>query len=83
MRFTDGLWRRPTGGRYLGGVEVVEVLVETDQELDYTVAPKHIAHRGDTLNCALLNVNVTSPMDDVIKITLEHHKVSHGRVSEA
>ena len=81
MKFTDGLWRRPTGGRYLSGVEVVEVLTETDNELEYTVSPKHIAHRGDTLNCALLNVHVSSPMDDVIKVTLEHHKVSTARIS--
>ncbi|KAK8853024.1 hypothetical protein IAR55_003725 [Kwoniella newhampshirensis] len=48
MRFIDGL---PVGQTFLGGVEVVEVLKETDSELEVIVAPKHVASRGDTLNC--------------------------------
>lgn len=43
-------WRRPTGVNYVGGVEVVEVLKETAKGVEFIVAPKHIASRGDTLN---------------------------------
>lgn len=50
---TDGVisWRRPTGCNFIGGVEVVEVLRETNEEVEYIVAPRHVANRGDTLNC--------------------------------
>jgi len=37
----------------LGGVEVVEIIKATNDELEYIVAPKHIYTRGDTLNCTL------------------------------
>ena len=65
---------------------MVEVIKATNDELEYIVAPKHVATRGDTLNCeslpikeaddaaALLTVNISSPMDDVLKVTLEHHR---------
>ena len=35
----------------MGGVEVVEVIKATKEELEYIIAPKHVATRGDTLNC--------------------------------
>jgi hypothetical protein len=35
----------------VGGVEVVEIIKATNDELEYIVAPKHVATRGDTLNC--------------------------------
>ena len=44
-------WRRPQGVDFLGGVEVVEIIKATNDELEYIVAPKHVATRGDTLNC--------------------------------
>jgi hypothetical protein len=44
-------WRRPVGEDFLGGVEIVEIIKATDEELEYIVAPKHVATRGDTLNC--------------------------------
>ncbi|GMK57125.1 hypothetical protein CspeluHIS016_0309650 [Cutaneotrichosporon spelunceum] len=74
MKFTDGLWRRPTGVDYVGGVEVVEVLQESKDGVEFIVAPKHVASRGDTLNTPLLTVSISSPMDDVIKVRLEHHR---------
>jgi hypothetical protein len=44
-------WKRPIGSDFNGAVEVVEVLTETNDELEFIAAPKHIATRGDTLNC--------------------------------
>ncbi|BEJ15127.1 hypothetical protein CspHIS471_0408940 [Cutaneotrichosporon sp. HIS471] len=73
MKFTDGLWRRPTGVDFVGGVEVVEVLQENKDGVEFIVAPRHVANRGDTLNSPLLTVSISSPMDDVLKIRLEHH----------
>lgn len=51
MKFTDGLWHRPQGHDFSGGVEVVDVLNDgKNGELDLLVATKHVASRGDTLN---------------------------------
>ena len=44
-------WRHPVGQTMLPGVEVVEILKSTNDELEYIVAPRHVERRGDTLNC--------------------------------
>ena len=70
MKFTDGPWCKPAGQDFRGGVEVVDILNDGKKngELEYLVATKHIASRGDTLNGTLLTVNISSPCDDIIKI---------------
>lgn len=52
MKFTDGLWHRPHGHAFSGGIEVVDILNDGSKngELDYLVATRHVAGRGDTLN---------------------------------
>jgi len=72
-------WRKPIGEDFFGGVQVVEILESTSKELEYIVPTKHVASRGDTLNSSLLTVNISSPVDDVIKVTLEHHKGKRER----
>ncbi|KAL7424945.1 hypothetical protein Q5752_000632 [Cryptotrichosporon argae] len=74
MKFTDGLWRKPVGATFIGGVEVVEILEASKDALEYIVAPRHVASRGDTLNSPLLTVHISSPADDILRIRLEHHK---------
>jgi hypothetical protein len=67
MKFTDGLWHRPYGHEFSGGVEVVDILNDgsTNGELDYLVATRHVAGRGDTLNgessaCGVVTVALIS-----------------------
>ncbi|TXT04232.1 hypothetical protein VHUM_04230 [Vanrija humicola] len=79
MKFTDGLWRRPTGVQFQGGVEVVEVLQHNGRGIEALVATRHVASRGDTLNGSLLTLNLSSPMDDVIKVRIEHHQGGRDR----
>jgi len=55
-------------------VEVANILEVSDKALEYIVSTKHIASRGDTLNSTLLTFNISSPVDDVIKVRLEHHR---------
>ena len=52
-------WKRPTGSEFNGGVEVVDVLIETKDELEFLVAPRHVATRGATLNseCFVVVIN--------------------------
>ncbi|RSH95008.1 hypothetical protein EHS25_000093 [Saitozyma podzolica] len=75
MKFTDGLWHRPTGQVFAGSVEVADILRADNEGLEYLVAPKPINSRGDTLNTTLLTVEITSPMEDVLRVKLSHH---HG-----
>lgn len=53
----DGSWRRPTGVSFVGGVEVVEVLRESKDGVEFIVAPRHVANRGDTLNSESIAVS--------------------------
>lgn len=55
-------------------MEVANILEVSDKALEYIVSTKHIASRGDTLNSTLLTFNISSPVDDVIKVRLEHHR---------
>lgn len=72
MKFTDGLWDKPTGLVFQGGVELVETLRQDNDGLEYLVATRPVVTRGDTLNHSLLTFNVSSPMNDVIKVDLSH-----------
>lgn len=72
MKFTDGLWERPTGSIFQGGVDVVEVLNAKDDGLEYMVATKPVVTRGDTLNGSTLTFQVSSPANDIIKVEFSH-----------
>jgi hypothetical protein len=53
MRFTDGLWLKRAGVDFRGGVEVAEVLNKDEGTgIDYLVACRHIANRGDSMDGA-------------------------------
>jgi hypothetical protein len=53
MRFTDGLWLKRAGVDFRGGVEVAEVLNKDEKTgIDYLVACRHIANRGDSMDGA-------------------------------
>jgi hypothetical protein len=45
MKFTDGLWHRPTGPEFSGGVEVIDVLNDgkDNGELDFLVATRYVS----------------------------------------
>ncbi|KAG7529886.1 hypothetical protein FFLO_05334 [Filobasidium floriforme] len=75
MRFTDGLWLKRAGVDFRGGVEVAEILNKDEKTgIDYLVACRHIANRGDSMDGPLLTFNVSSPADDIIKVRVDHFK---------
>ncbi|KAG9023526.1 hypothetical protein FRB95_012978 [Tulasnella sp. JGI-2019a] len=74
MKFTDGLWLKANGVAFSGGVEVVNAVLPKKDEVELMVATRHIATRGDTLNGAMLTVNISSPCDDIVKVKLTHFK---------
>jgi len=79
MKFTDGYWRtRPdVTAHYPVHVHEVEIEAGPAHPVDaLTVygATRRLAHRGDTLNLALLTVRFSSPMPNVIRVQMAHHQ---------
>jgi alpha-D-xyloside xylohydrolase len=73
MKFTDGYWHMRPGVTPHFPVHVHEVEVEADAVIVHG-ATKRLAHRGDTLNLPLLTVRLSSPMPNVIRVRMYHHK---------
>lgn len=73
MKFTDGYWGFRAGVTPHFPVHVHEVVVEPDALVVYG-STRRLNHRGDTLNMGLLTVRFSSPMPDVIRVQLTHHK---------
>jgi len=77
MKFTDGFWLTRPGTDAQYAAEAYDIFTRTtgDEEELVTLAPtKMIGHRGDTLNRALLTVTLSSPLDGVIRVRVQHHR---------
>ncbi|MCB0034963.1 MAG: hypothetical protein KDE51_13110, partial [Anaerolineales bacterium] len=73
MKFTDGFWHfRPDVTPYFP-IHVWDVDVEPDTLVVYGTT-KRLTGRGDTLNTGLLTVKFSSPMPDVVRVQIGHHK---------
>ena len=71
MKFTNGYWlmREEITPDY--AVEYADSRIDGNSL--YVYAPcKHIADRGDCLNIGMLTIKLSSPMEDVIKVSLVH-----------
>jgi alpha-D-xyloside xylohydrolase len=73
MKFTAGYWEIRPGVTPIYPVQVHEVEATHDTLTVYG-ATKRIDHRGDTLNSPLLTVHLSSPLLNVIRVRLYHHK---------
>lgn len=81
MKFTDGYWQMREGYLPYLAVQVHEVEVEpatpgSTGALIVYAATKHLAHRADTLNLPLLTIRLSSPMRNIVRIQVMHHKGS-------
>jgi alpha-D-xyloside xylohydrolase len=75
MKFTDGYWQIRPGVTPYYPAEVHEVEFDQSSGSMTVYSPtKRINHRGDTLNLPMLTVRFSSPMADVIRVQLYHHK---------
>lgn len=72
MKFTDGYWHMRQGVTFNYPMEIRDIRTKPDT-LTVLASCKKIVTRGDTLNTAILTVNYTSPMEDVICVELIHH----------
>lgn len=71
MKFTNGFWLTADNITPLYAVEYADSRI-SGNELTVYAAGKHIASRGDCLNLGLITVRLTSPMEDVIKVSITH-----------
>lgn len=80
MKFTDGYWLMRPGVTLYSPVHVHEVEIEQDPAALVAYGPtKRLAGRGDTLNLPMLTARFTSPMSNVIRVQLFHHKGGRSR----
>ena len=73
MKFTDGYWQIRPGVEPIYAVHLHDVEI-SDEALTVYAATRRITHRGDTLNSALLTMRYSSPMENVIRVQIDHHQ---------
>jgi len=70
VKFTDGNWMLRKGVRVFYPSQVYS-MGELADGLSF-LASREVRHRGDTLDGPLLTLNLTSPMDGVIRVGIRH-----------
>ncbi|WP_296665436.1 alpha-xylosidase [Demequina sp.] len=73
MKFTDGFWHRRPGVDALYAEEAYDIAAQ-DGALTVHAPTKVIASRGDVLNRAVLTVTLSSPLEGVVKVRIDHHQ---------
>ncbi|AFH63328.2 alpha-xylosidase [Paenibacillus caseinilyticus] len=73
MKFTDGYWMFREGYNVQFPVEIRDIRRDADSVTVYAACRK-ITRKGDTLNGAMLTVRYSSPLPNVIRVQLYHHK---------
>jgi alpha-D-xyloside xylohydrolase len=73
MKFTDGYWQMRQGVMPHYAAQVHEVVTEPDSLTVYAPVGK-LEERGHTVNQPLLTLHLSSPMENVIRVEIVHHK---------
>lgn len=73
MKFTDGFWMTREGYQIQNPTDIRDI-VQKENSVTVYAATKYIRTKGDTLNGTLLKATYSSPMPNVIRVTLNHHK---------
>ena len=73
MKFTDGFWLIRDGFdvQYAKHVQAARI---TKSAITCLVTPKVVLNRGATLNTATFDLEIDSPLLDVIRVRIAHHK---------
>ena len=78
MKFTDGAWLDQPGVHAHYAAEAYDIAQEGDEIV--VMAPvRPIRHRGDTLQGPLLTVRLSSPLENVIRVRVEHFRGGAAR----
>ena len=81
MKFTDGYWQMRPGMTPHYAAQVHEVITEQDSLTVYAPVGK-LQERGHTVNQPLLTVRFSSPMENVLRVQIVHHKGTPRRKPE-
>jgi alpha-D-xyloside xylohydrolase len=81
MKFTDGYWQMRAGVTPHYAAQVHDSECTTDSLTVYAPT-KQLSGRGDTLNLPLLTVQYSSPIKNVIRVKVIHHKGGRPRKPE-
>ena len=73
MKFSNGLWLNREGVDIYSPAEVAD-LSRDGAMLRLTLPHRKIRHRGQTLGGPVLTAEITSPMEDVIRVKAYHFK---------
>jgi alpha-D-xyloside xylohydrolase len=75
MKFTDGQWLLQPGAAAHYAAEAYAVEAHDDKLVVFATT-RPIKHRGDTLSGPALTVTLSSPMEGVIRVSVEHFRAS-------
>lgn len=81
MKFTDGYWQMRPGMTPYYAAQVHDLEID-DASLTVYAPTKKLQGRGDTLNLPLLTVQFSSPLKNVIRVKIIHHKGGQPRKPE-
>ncbi|MGB8982850.1 MAG: alpha-xylosidase [Anaerolineales bacterium] len=81
MKFTDGYWEMRPGMKPHYAAQVHEVTLEKDALTVHAPVGK-LRERGHTVNQPLLTARFSSPIENVIRVQLVHHKGTAPRKPE-
>jgi alpha-D-xyloside xylohydrolase len=81
MKFTDGYWQMRKGMTPYYAAQAHEIEVGKDSLTAYAPTKK-LQGRGDTLSLPLLTVQFSSPLENVIRVKIIHHKGAQPRKPE-
>ncbi len=73
MKFTDGNWFRRQGVHMLHPVEAQEQVI-TDTDLSLFAATAPVVNRASGLNSSLLEIRLSAPCADIIRVQIAHYK---------
>lgn len=71
MKFTDGYWCIKKGMTPIYATEYAGSRRNGDELIIYAPG-KHVGDRGDCLNLGMMTIRLSSPMEDVIKVSITH-----------
>ena len=78
MKFTDGQWMLQPGAAVHYACEAYAVEARDDSLVVFATT-RPIKHRGDTLSGPALTVTLSSPMEGVIRVSVEHFSASQPK----
>ena len=73
MKFTDGYWQMRPGNQAFYPVQAYDIETSPDA-LTVHAATRKIRTRLDMLDGPMLSIRFSSPLENVLRIQLTHHK---------